>query len=300
MSTSGRLRLMVVLAVLTGSVTAGKAQTGLYVQMDMGLSVAPPLTVEGTDNDWGTMCDLIINPLAVEVTDQCDDPPPPTLWTNSFGGTTDIQSGLAVGYDLGPIRVEGEYLHRMSSYADRSDIAIFDDVTIDKQEQEIELAIGRVDDLRSHHVFANVYHDFGAATAKWTPYVGAGVGMGRSALDYGTVWKRNDDPARIATFVDPTLRGKLAGTTTIGDARLTDVVVGYQLLGGLDFRFRDPLTLGIKARWASFGEFMSDPVLWDQLRSHESSVGRGEAVVYQVATDDTGFWGLSLTLKYWF
>ncbi|MDE0101872.1 MAG: hypothetical protein OXN89_05785 [Bryobacterales bacterium] len=48
---SGRLRFMVVLAVLAGSATAGKAQTGLYVQMDMGLSVAPPLTVEGTDND---------------------------------------------------------------------------------------------------------------------------------------------------------------------------------------------------------------------------------------------------------
>ena len=47
------------------------------------------------------------------------------------------------------------------------------------------------------------------------------------ALDYMSVWKRNDDPRRITTFEDPTLRAKLAGTTTIGDARLVDVVLGY-------------------------------------------------------------------------
>lgn len=37
--------------VLTGSITTGEAQTGLYIQMDMGLSVAPPRIAEGSDND---------------------------------------------------------------------------------------------------------------------------------------------------------------------------------------------------------------------------------------------------------
>ena len=124
--------------------------------------------------------------------------------------------------------------------------------------------------------------------------------MERTTLDYGSVWKRNDDPERITTFVDPVLRAKLAGTTTIGDARLTDAMVGYQLLGGVDYKLRDPVTLGLKFRWADFGEFVSAPTPWNQLRSHESRVGRGEAIHYQITTYDSRFWGVSLRLKYQF
>ncbi len=294
-----KLTFLTVLAVLAVSMTA-TAQTGLYIEMDMGMGASPPLTVHGSDDDWGTKCDLIINPLGVETTSECDQAPPRTSWQNEFSGGTGIRSGVALGYDFGRLRLEAEYSHRVTRYADRSDIEIFDDVTIDKQEQEIELAVGSVDDWRSQSIFTNMYYEFGSASATWTPYIGAGFGVGRAALDYTSVWKRNDDPERIATFVDPTLRGKLAGTTTIGDARLADVVLGYQLLGGLDYRLRDPVTLGIKVRWVRLGEFISDPVAWAQLRSHESSVGRGGVVRYQVTTKDTGCWNLSVNLKYRF
>ena len=288
------------LTILAGTATLAAGQNGPYIQMDMGLSVAPPLTVHGSDDDWGTKCDLIINPLGAEVTSECDEAPPRTSWQNEFGGAIDIQSGIALGYDFGRVRLEGEYLHRLAGYSDQTDIDIFDEVTQDKQEQEIEAAVGRVEDFRSHIVFGNIVYEIGRASATWSPYVGAGFGAQRAALDYGTVWKRNDDPKRISTFEDPTLRAKIAGTTTIGDARLTDIVLGYQLLAGVDYRLRDHVTLGFRGRWAGFGEFTSDPTLWDQLRSHESSVGRGGAVHYQAATDDTGFWGLSLTLRYRF
>ena len=93
-----RLRFIVVFAVLTGSITTGKAQTGLYIQTDMGLSVAPPLAAGGSDNDRRTKCDLTIYPLGVEVTNECDETPPRTSWTNAFGGAADIQSGFALGF----------------------------------------------------------------------------------------------------------------------------------------------------------------------------------------------------------
>ena len=295
-----RLELLAIVMVLIGSVNAAEAQTGPYIQMDVGMNVAPPLGVRGSDNDWGTRCDLIINPRGVEAGSECDAQPSLTSWTNEFGGGSGIRAGFALGYDWGAVRLEGEYFHRVTAYNDRSDVGIFDDVTVDKREQEIELAVGGVDDLRSHNVFANVYYDFGPPSASWTPYVGAGVGVERATLDYSSIWKRNDDPERIATFVDPLLRASLAGTTTIGDARLMDVMVGYQLLAGVDYRLREPVTLGVKLRWADFGEFVSEPTPWDQLRSHESSVGRGEDILYQMTTDDSRFWGVSLSLKYQF
>ena len=291
---------MITALMLLGGIDFAPAQTGLYLQTDLGIAVAPPLTVHGSDNDWGTKCDLIINPHGLETAGECDVAPPRTSWTNALGGGSGITAGFAAGYDWGGFRLEGEYLHRITSYDDRADTGIFDEVTLDKREQEIELAVGGVDDLQSHGVFANAYYDFLAASSAWTPYAGAGVGVERASLAYFSHWKRNDDPARITTFSDPQLRAKLAGTTTIGRSRPTDVILRYQVLAGLDYRIRDPLTLGVKFRWLPARTFRGEPTEWDQLRSHESSVGRGEAILYEVMTPDNQLWGVSLSLKYHF
>ena len=295
-----RAGFVAVVALLTVGASEARGQTGPYIQMELGTNVAPPLSMHGSDNDWGTKCDLIINPLGIETAGECDATPPLTSWTNEFDGGAGIRAGLALGYDWGAVRLEGEYFHRVTTYGDQSDIDIFDEVTLDKQEQEIELAVGGVDDWRSHAGFVNAYYDFAPAAASWTPYVGAGFGWERASIDYVSVWKRNDDPERISTFVDPILRAKIAGTTTIGDARLTDVMAGYQLLAGVDYRLREPVTMGVRFRWVNFGGFSSEPLPWNQLRSHESSVGRGESILYQMTTDASRFWGVSLNLKYRF
>ena len=288
---------LVVATFLAGYATAVADERGPYVRMDLGATAAPGLSLRGSDNDWSTRCDLLINPLGLEAGDECAVAPPRSSWTSAFHGGSGVRAGLTLGYDWGAVRLEGEYFHRITAYDDLSDLDVFDDVTADKREQEIEVATGSVDDLRSHNVFANVCYDFAPSSSPWIGYVGVGIGLERASLDYASIWKRNDDPERIATFDDPLLRAKLAGTTTIGDARLTDVMVGYQLFAGVDYRLRGPVTLGAKLRWADFGEFASDPTPWNQLRSHESSVGRGEVIQYRMTTDDVRFWGLSLSLK---
>lgn len=102
------------------------------------------------------------------------------------------------------------------------------------------------------------------------------------SLDYFAQWIRNSDPSEIDTWNAPryavhreTLQNHLAGTTTLASAKLTDVLFGYQVLAGVDYRVSDPVTIGLKFRWADFGEFESDPREWDQLRSHESALGPG-------------------------
>ena len=186
-----RLGFFALMTVLVGCANEARGQTGPYIEMELGTSVAPPLTVHGSDNDCGTKCDLIINPLGVEVAGECDAAPPLTSWTNEFDGGAGIRAGVALGYDWGAVRLEGEYFQRVTVYGDQSAIDIFDDVTLDKREQEIELAVGGVDDWRSHAGFVNAYYDFGPAPAPWTPYVGAGFGVERASLDYVSVWKRN-------------------------------------------------------------------------------------------------------------
>ena len=177
--------------------------------MSLGVPGAPAIAVSGTDNDWGTKCDRILNPNGVEVTNECAAAPAASAWQNEVGGGAGHRSGLAVGYRWGALRVEGEYSHRITIYDGRADLNIFDDVTLDKRAQEIELAIGGVDDLQAHTLFANTYYDV-ASVGSVTPYVGVGMGVERVSLAYFSHWKRNDDPARITTFVDPTLRATIA------------------------------------------------------------------------------------------
>ena len=279
---------MVVAVALLYSVGHVFAQEGPYLQMSLGVPVAPTMAVSGTDDDWGTKCDRILNPNGVEVTNECAAAPAASAWQNEIGGGVGHRSGLAVGYRWGALRVEGEYSHRTTIYDGRADLNIFDDVTLDKREQEIELAIGGVDDLQAHTLFANAYYDV-AAVGSVTLYVGVGMGVDRVSLAYSSHWKRNDDPARITTFVDPTLRATIAGTTTIGAARLTDYVTGYQVLAGAEYQLNDPITLGLTFRRVDFGRFESTPTEWNQLRSHDSTVGLDERILHQVTTDDSRF-----------
>ena len=79
-----------------------------------------------------------------------------------------------------------------------------------------------------------------------------------------------------------------------------DARVRAQVLAGVEYQLSDPLMLGVRVRWLPARAFASDPTEWTQLRSHESSVGRGEPTVYTVTTDNNQFWGLSLTMRYQF
>ncbi len=89
--------------------------------------------------------------------------------------------------------------------------------------------------------------------------------------------------------MDPELRAKVAGTTTVGNTLLEDTTMGYQFLLGADYRLSSQTMLGVKFRWVEFDTFKSGETLWSQLRSHESSVGRGEDILYTVTTDDNKF-----------
>lgn len=272
------------------------AQERLYFESGVGALLTPTITVRGTDNDWSTRCDLLINPNGVETGTECDLNPPPTEWTNTSGRATGLSAGFAVGYRMGWLSTELEYGYRTAAHHDYTPTVIGDEITLDKADQELERAIGGVGDVSAHSLTANVVARFGNRHV--TPYLGVGAGVSRVTVDYFSLWKRNDDPARIRTFADPVLRAKLAGTTTLGSGVLVDYLPGFQLQAGAEFRVAERVTLGVKLRRTHYGEFRSDPREWDQLRSHESTVGRGDRILYEVRTADTGAWTITVGLRY--
>ena len=92
---------MITALMLLGGIDFAPALTGPYLKTDLGIAVAQPLTVHGSDNDWGTKCDLIINPHGLETAGECGAAPPRTSWTNELGGGSGITAGFTAGYDGG-------------------------------------------------------------------------------------------------------------------------------------------------------------------------------------------------------
>lgn len=287
------------LVAVLGLSAAVEAQEDRYLRMELGRTRNPGVTLDGSDNDWSTQCDLLINPNQVEVGDRCATPPPRTSWSHDIAAGGGVIASLAAGWRLtGSLRIEGEYSFLGATLGDELAFRIGDVETQDKAEQELETTEGSAQDLKGHAVFANLYFD-PVPNAGISPYVGVGVGAMSASLDYFVRWKRNDDPTYITTFSDPLLNAKVAGTTTIGRTTLSDLVFGYQAIVGADFGGIGPAGFGVRLRRAAFSTLEGDDE-WVQLRSHESDVGRGERIRYVMTTDDLAFWALTFTIRYEF
>ena len=302
-------KFLFVLLIMALVVSAGPvlAKDGFYIGGDLGIAVAPGVDVTSSDDDVPTTCDGFINPAPASTCDRT-----PSSWPNEFDGGTGILAGATLGYRMGSFRVEGEYFYRSATHDSMDDIELgsgAEQVNIDKSEQELDIQDGGLDDVLSHNFFANLYYDY-HSDSKFTPYVGFGVGFSRVSLDYFNRWRRNADPQHISTFNDVAgltqheredLNRIVAGTTTIARAKLSDTLFGYQVIAGVDYQVSEPVSIGLKFRWADFGEFESDPRDWDQLRSHDSAISPGGGrVQYKVMSDDIQFWGVSLNMKYQF
>ena len=286
--------------LVTSIATPATAQDGWYLRTNLGFAVAPGLTIDARDNDWGTRCDKLSNPgLAETRPDECASAPPPAEWTHEVGRGNGVQSVLALGYSWNDLRFEGEYLYGTTTYEPgEGESEILDVVTQEKQQQELETLDGGLEDLMAHSFFVNAYYDF-RSDSPFTPYVGVGAGIARTSLDYYGRFKRNDDPDAISTFEDPLRKARLAGTTTVGRHKMNDLLTAYQAVVGVDYALSDKVGIGARFRWSKFSEF-DDERPWTQLRSHESSVGRGFDVMYGISTSDLMMIGGSLNMKYAF
>lgn len=287
----------IVLVALFALPSVVAAQDGWYVRMEQGAALAPGMTVHGSDGDWSTKCDLLSSPAQVETDPtSCASAPPRAEWYSDVDGGTGVIAGLVLGYRLNRLRVEAAYSFRQTTYGGPAPPVIGDEITLGKADQELEEAEAGVDDVHAHGVFVNLAYEL-RTESRYTPYAGAGAGMALAKLDYYTRWKRNDDPPRIATFDDPLMKARIAGTTSISDLKLSDAVASYRVFAGVDCDMNDGVSLGIQLRWTGHREF-EDQAEYAQIRSHESSVGRGFDVQYRAETGGLAALGVAFSLKW--
>ena len=305
-----------------------QAGSGFYVSGEVGANFAMGLDTTGTSNDRASVCDEYINSDFATVTQtpgyenfKCtgSDRGAGGRWENEFEGATGILAGAAAGYSfagqnpnspLGGLRVELEYFYRQSNYDQTADIPFGVGTQGDKLRDEIRQATDRIGNITSHNLFGNLFYDF-VNTSRFTPYIGVGGGVGFTDMEYGSVWVRNEDSMnadgtyKISTGEDlpnyPDIRRELAKTVSVGQATLSDVLYGFQVLFGVDYAVTEATSLGLKGRWVRFSSF-SDDFIWNPLRTHAPNLrlDGSEPVSGRFKTSDLEFFGVSVNLKYRF
>ena len=289
----------------------------VYLGTDVGLGLGRPLATEAGDTDFPTLCDRhldpdnLFSPAAVAEPDGCSSAA--STWTNSFGGATGATAAIALGIGTGVgVRIEAEYLHAGLRYDDTSPVGGPGADIRDKLSQEFVRADERIGKVLVDSLFVNAYYDLPRA-GRFRPYVGGGAGLGIVAIDYDGAFSRNLDPDAIRTTDGARYNGvgdeaadrrvlqeRIAGTTSTASHTLTDRMLAWQAVVGVDYSMTERAAIGIKARWVRYGTFRGGNE-WDQVRSHSSDNGPGTpTVTYTIATDDVGMFAISLTTRYAF
>ena len=192
-----------------------------------------------------------------------------------------------------PSESRGEYFHRSTTYDERSDIAIFDEITLDKQDQEIELAIAGIDKLLAHNLFANAYYDFALGPAL-VSYAGVGAGVASTvALLFYQIGSAMTTPAGLRRLFDPDLNARdsrfnhdRSSATDRPPHRLS--TARRRSLSDRRSRRSGPQVAG----WMASGDVRKRKnTNGISYAATSSTVGRGEPILYTITTDDTQFCG---------
>ena len=168
-----------------------------------------------------------------------------------------------------------------------------------------ELALGRESLGRSvaTDAFVWLYRDVGFAR-RWSAELGLGAGGSRRTLHIGWNWTRSANPEDIATGGDQPnadeIRANLAGTRSVGEARIQDDLYAVGLSVGVAKRLRDGIDIGLKAQWRYYAELVSEPYAGTLLRNHAPNLrlDGSEPVTAWSRTKNTDALATTLFVRY--
>ena len=225
-------------------------------------------------------------------------------WRAPFDRATGFSAQVEIGYRFSSrYRLASLYSHSRIDFDQTVSSTDASGADFDKISNELAVGEETLGAARSHEFFLLGLRDW-PNRSRWTPYLGAGVGISRMRKDFSWLWARSADPQDIATGSGQPnaeeIQNNLAGTVSKGRAVLRDVVAGYVLMAGVDRAVSDTLSVGFRIQWKHRGAFGSDAYQGDVLRSHAPNLrlDGSEPVSAWSATSDTACWSALITLRY--
>ena len=194
----------------------------------------------------------------------------PSTFGNAFianaGSDMDFDMAFAgeitAGIKYGNVRGELEVAIRSAS---EDDYEIFNGNIIEMGPIVIPAAIETSTSVRHNSYMANFYYDFAISGSKWTPYVGAGVGLG-TYVQKANVNLDIDIDEQIAGMIPPSILENIpSGKMTVADDTLTEFE--WQVGLGATHNFNENWALDIGYR------FNSSTVEEEFVYAHELKVG---------------------------
>lgn len=198
------------------------------------------------------------------------NPMVPSTFGNAFianaGSDMDFDMAFAgeitAGIKYGNVRGELEVAIRSAS---EDDYEIFNGNIIEMGPIVIPAAIETSTSVRHNSYMANFYYDFAISGSKWTPYVGAGVGLG-TYVQKANVNIDVDINEQIAGMIPPAILESIpSGKMTVADDTLTEFE--WQVGLGATYNFNENWALDIGYR------FNSSTVEEEFVYAHELKVG---------------------------
>ena len=289
---------LVAVVLMLGSSQAS-AEDKFYIGVEGGFSKSGDLSVSHSFVNNPTRCDSLLYPSgATPPTDaECTAQKTSTV-ANEFTPGAGFVGGATFGYALGNgLRFEAEYLNRRQASDGRLvRLGSASDDPLDQKSSEWDEndpPSERVYDLSAHHIFLNAYYDL-RNDSPFTPYAGAGIGIGSTEMRYSVKFLRKSD---LGT--EP-WQDAAEGTTSSLDTALGRTGFGFQVIGGVDYAFGDDLSIGAKVRWTRLSGFDRDDVPWTEVRDHEPVRADGVTpLTSDFEVEDMDNWTVTVGLKYY-
>ena len=233
-----------------------------------------PRVVTGVNHP--TRCDRLLYPASTSppASDEaCRASTPTVILRNAFDLGGGVVSSLLVGYRAARVRVAGGVSHPFPGTRHRWRLGATTDVVL--QGKDTEWSHDQpprewIRDYAAHQIFANVYYDL-PNESPWTPYVGGGLGVAITTLNYANQFIRKPDVEYLRIDFEPdwpdAAKRAAAGTLSSLDTTVRQEALGFQVLAGADYALTEHTSVGVTGRWAQFGH-ITDEATWDLIRSH--------------------------------
>ena len=275
------------------------AGDNFYIGLEGGFSKSGDLEVSHSFVHNPTRCDSLLYPSGTTPpTDAACTADRISTIANVFAPGAGFAGGATFGYALdNGLRFEAEYLNRRQGSQRKLVILSPGGSETFHQKRsewdENDPPSESVYDLSAHHLFLNAYYDL-HNDSPFTPYVGAGIGLGSMEMRYSVKFLRKSD---LGT--EP-WQDAAEGTTSSLDAALGKTRFGFQVVGGVDYVLGDDFSVGAKVRWTHLSGFDRDDVSWTEIRDHEPVRADGVTpLTSDFKVDDMDNWTVTVGLKYY-
>ncbi len=277
----------------------------LYIGFEEGGPRARTAHSSQTFLNHPTRCDRLLYPEGWTPPDDpaCDAREAATAITNSFDVGTGFGYGSTVGLSFGALRVELDFRLRGHGRDTRPiKVADGNEPLTGKRAEWATAPLETLSDVRADEGFLNLYYDYENRT-RWTPYVGAGMGLAQIEAHYAASFVRKPEPEYLAIDFVPDwpeeAKRAAAGTANLLNAEISGWTPGFQFIAGLDMNLGE-LLVGVKVRWGRFRE-LTTTTEYDLIRSHAPVQADGVTPFsVDIGLGGLGYREVALVMKYYF